>query len=140
MRIDQLCYKYWRLEFNQLMNIAHEIRRAAQNGPIQKEQRLLLITIGRLAIRKEFNILPYDTQILALLGLLAHGKSRQAQVKTGEGKSLIVALWGFVMAMECRAADIITSARSLATRDHDKFAQGAFPKSGYHATAFITLC
>ena len=128
-RIDQLCYKYWPLEFNQLMNTAHEIRLAAQKGPIQEEQRLVLITIGRLAIRKEFNILPYDTQILALLGLLARGKSWQAQVKTGEGKSVIVALWAFVMAMECRAADIITSARYLATRDHEKFAN-FFQKCG----------
>lgn len=67
-------------------------------------------------------IYPYSTQILALLGVLIGGESRQAQIKTGEGKSIIVALFAFVQAMECHALDIITSSRYLAIRDQKKFA------------------
>lgn len=121
-KIDELCHQHDQLEFNQLMNLAHRLRQAARQGAVDEANRLLLIAIGRLAIRLEFKLYPYSTQILALLGLFADGKSRQAQVKTGEGKSMIVALWAFVMAMECRAVDIITSARYLAVRDHDHFA------------------
>ncbi|MGK5594899.1 MAG: hypothetical protein ACSNEK_06040 [Parachlamydiaceae bacterium] len=121
--IEDLCAERSHWGFNQLMNQAHQIRQIANKGSLEELHRLELIAIGRLAIRIEFSIYPYSTQILALLGLFASGKSRQAQVKTGEGKSIIVALWAFVMAMECRAVDIITSARYLAVRDYNKFAQ-----------------
>lgn len=120
--IVDFCKKNGHLNFHQLMQLAHQIREVAQKGPINEAQRLQLIGIGSLAIRLELGFYPYSTQILALLALLVDGKSRQGQVKTGEGKSLIIALWAFVMAMECRAVDIITSARYLAIRDHDKFA------------------
>lgn len=120
--IDQLCKTHSRSGFNQLMNFAHDVRRSAQQGPIQEEDRLLLFAIGRLGVRIQFGIYLYSTQILALLGLLVDGKNRQGQVITGQGKTMIVALWAFVMAMECRAGDIITPTRYLAVRDHEKCA------------------
>lgn len=119
--IDEFCKKYCHLKFNELINIAHEIREFSKVGLIDPVKRLQLIAIARLAIRIEFGIYPYSTQIFALLGLLINTNNRQAQIKTGEGKSIIVALFAFVMSMECRAVDIITSARYLSIRDHDKF-------------------
>ncbi|MBS4171235.1 hypothetical protein [Neochlamydia sp. AcF95] len=120
--IEKLCTHYKQLEFHELLKQAHSIRNLAKTASINEENRLNLIAIGRVAIWLEFGIYPFSTQILALLALLLDGKSRQGQVKTGEGKSTIIALWAFVMAMECRAIDVITSARYLAIRDHDKFA------------------
>lgn len=128
-KIDEFCKKYSHLKFNELINIAHEIREFSKAGSIDLSKRLQLIAVARLAIRIEFGIYPYSTQIFALLGLLINTKNRQAQIKTGEGKSIIVALFAFVMSMECRAVDIITSARYLSIRDHDKFKK-FFQRSG----------
>jgi hypothetical protein len=120
--INEFCKKYNKLTFVELTNRAHEIRQLFKKNKSSEFHRLELIAISRLAIHLEFHIYPYSTQVLALLGLLVDGKHRQAQVKTGEGKSTIIAMFAFTMAMECRAVDIITSARALAIRDYEKFA------------------
>ena len=121
IQVNHYCELFCNLSFNQLIAIAVKIRENAKVGPISLEERLKLIAISRLAIRIHFGIYPYSTQILALLGVMARNNSRQAQVKTGEGKSTIVAMWAFVNAMECMSVDIITSARYLAIRDQLKF-------------------
>lgn len=123
IEINQLCKKYNTFNFNKLINIAHQIREKIRGGtPVQESDRLHLFAIGRLALRLEFGVYLYSTQVLALLALFLKDKSRQGQVKTGQGKSLIVSLWAFIRSMECRAPDIITSARYLAVRDHHKSA------------------
>lgn len=122
LEIQRLCEQYSHMPFNQLINQAHKIRSTALREKIKEEDFLRLIALGRLAIRLEFGIYPYSTQILALLGVFVKTKSCQAQVKTGEGKSTIVTLWAFERAMECRTPDIITSARYLAIRDQLKAA------------------
>lgn len=119
--VNSFCRDYQKYFFHQLMNLADQLRTKARKEPLSEEERLRLIAIGRLAIRLHFGINLYTTQILALLGTLIRGESRQAQIKTGEGKSFIVTLWAFVMAMECRGVDIITSTRYLAARDQEKF-------------------
>lgn len=121
-RINHLCFDRQRYSFVRLIQEAHTIREKAMKGSIEEEEMLILIANCRLAIRIHFGIYPYSTQILALLGVLGGTESIQAQVKTGEGKSTINALWAFVKAMECKSVDIITSARYLAIRDQKKFA------------------
>jgi preprotein translocase subunit SecA len=120
--VDNLCGEYCSLDFSELIYIAHTIRSRARDCTLEPLDRFKLIAVGRLAIKSYFGIYPYTTQILALLGVFIENKSWQVQVKTGEGKSIIIALWAFVMSMECRCLDIITSARSLAIRDQLKFA------------------
>ncbi len=91
---------------------------------LTKENRLALIAIGREAIRLTFGIYPYNTQILALLGLLHHSpqlKGRIAQVKTGEGKSILTTLFAFYFACQGKNVDIISSSRYLAQRDQEKY-------------------
>lgn len=121
VKIEQYCQEYSHSGFNTLMSMAHVIRDSIKEGQISEQDRLRLIAIGRLALLIEFGKYLYSTQIYTLLGLILKGNSRQAQVKTGEGKSMIVALYGFLMAMECRTVDIITSSRYLAVRDQGKF-------------------
>lgn len=121
-KINLFCQQNQYCSFHQLINLAHAIRKKASLAPITEDERLQLVAIGRLVIRLTFGIYPYSTQIFALLGTLIGGESRQAQVKTGEGKSTIITLWAFVMAMECRGVDIITSSRYLSKRDQQKFA------------------
>ncbi len=121
--VEGFCKEYRTLGFPELIRNAHTIRNRAKSDTLESADRFRLIALGRLVIQSHFGIYPYNTQILALLGILVENKSWQAQVKTGEGKSTIIALWAFVMAMECQSADIITSARPLAIRDQIKFAQ-----------------
>jgi len=62
---------------------------------------------------------PNTTQIIALLGLLDKKDTRGclAQIKTGEGKTLITAMLASVKAIEGNPVDIVSSSHSLAQRD-----------------------
>jgi len=83
-----------------------------------------LLAILRESIRQHFNVYPYCTQILAILSLLlipAKMKGRVAQIKTGEGKSTIIAMLAAFLACQGRMVDIITSSEYLAIRDEQKY-------------------
>lgn len=54
--IDEFCKNYCHLKFNELINIAHEIRNFSKAGSIDLVKRLQLIAVARLAIRIEFGI------------------------------------------------------------------------------------
>lgn len=86
--------------------------------------QLLLLSIGREAVRIELGIMPYSTQMIAILGILYHPvalKGRIAQVRTGEGKSTIAALLAFYFALQGRFVDVISSSSQLAQRDQKKY-------------------
>lgn len=120
-QVRELCNQYRNLTLNELIEKGSSLRQKALEQPLESSEFLELIAIGRLAIKMQFDIYPDRTQILTVLGLLVDGKNRLAQVKTGEGKSIIVTLMAFIMGMQNRAVDIITSAAYLAQRDHDRF-------------------
>ena len=82
------------------------------------------IAILAETIRRTYHIYPYDTQIIALLGLLQFPrklKGRLAQIKTGEGKSTIIAMLAGFIASRGLCVDIITSSSYLAIRDNQKY-------------------
>lgn len=112
------------LNLQQLAERAMTIRESCSHQSISKQDKLLLIAIGREAIRFKFGIYPYNTQILALLGMLNYPsslKGRIAQAKTGEGKSTLVALLAFYLAGQGKTVDIISSSSYLAKRDQEKY-------------------
>ena len=115
-RIESL---YAQLESCSLM----EIQKLPQGeSPLGLEES---IAIGMHAINKRFSIIPYDTQILTLLGLLStpgETRGRLSQVRTGEGKSTIITLIAFVLALQGKSVDIISSSHYLAMRDQKKYA------------------
>lgn len=86
----------------------------------QEEDLLKLVAIGRLALYDMYKLYLHHTQILVVLGQLCHAKGCMAQVKTGEGKSMISTLLAFVLAMQNKTVHIISSARSLSLRDQLK--------------------
>lgn len=103
---------------------AQEIRHKSK-GSITLEDKLMLLALGREAIRIYFGIYPYNTQVLTVLGLLSTDpklKGSIAQVKTGEGKSTIVTLMTFYFACQGKMVDVISSTRTLAKRDQKKYA------------------
>ena len=66
-----------------------------------------------------FGFVPRKTQIIALLLLLNNNKNKGliAEVKTGEGKSLIIMFLATLKALQGKKVDIITSSPVLAERD-----------------------
>jgi len=67
---------------------------------------------------------PYPVQVLAILrlleGILSEGsftKGAVAEIKTGEGKSFVIAVVSIVLALQGRKIDIVTSTSDLAVRD-----------------------
>ncbi len=123
MTVKEYCEEWKKLPINQLVNKALEIREKTLKTSLTQEDILKLIAIGRLALRIKFQIYLHNTQILTILGQLAHEKGCLAQVKTGEGKSMIVALLAFVLTMQRKGVHIISSSHNLAIRDQKKYAQ-----------------
>ena len=66
-----------------------------------------------------FGFVPRKTQIITLLLLLNNNKNKGliAQVKTGEGKSLIIMFLATLKALQGKKVDILTSSPVLAERD-----------------------
>ncbi|KTD32258.1 preprotein translocase, secretion protein SecA subunit [Legionella nautarum] len=84
-----------------------------------------LIAIISETIRRTYKISPYDTQILSVLALINTPeklKGRIAQIKTGEGKSTIIAMLAAFMGCQGNFVDIVTSSPDLAIRDAEKYA------------------
>jgi preprotein translocase subunit SecA len=91
------------------------------NNPEDKYQ---LIAIIAELIRHIYKIEPYDTQLLSLLALInkpEEAKGRLAQIKTGEGKSTIIAMLTALMASQGHFVDVVTSSEYLAKRDCKKY-------------------
>ena len=62
---------------------------------------------------------PHDVQILAVLLLMGkkNNEGRLAQILTGEGKSLIIAMLAALKVLEGKKVDVVTSSEVLAERD-----------------------
>ena len=92
-----------------------------------------LISFVSKAIKKTFDIRPYKIQCLVVSALLLHRiqkhkknlqfdtKGRIAQVATGEGKSIIIAMLAACLGLTGYFVDVITSSSYLSQRDAEKF-------------------
>ena len=99
------------------------IRAQGTRGQLADTYKVRLLAICRDVMRRHFKINPFSTQILVVLGLIEGGgdAGRLVQVKTGEGKSTIVALLAAYMATLGHEVDVISSNRPLALRDFEKY-------------------
>lgn len=112
--IQGFCDDWKEFRMGELVNLKDEIRLQKEKSP---DDLLKLVAIVRLALRIKFQIYLHSTQVLTVLGLLRYEKGCIAQVKTGEGKSFIVALLAFVLDQDVH---IISSSQNLAIRDQQK--------------------
>ena len=91
-----------------------------------------LIAIISLGVSNVMNMTPYLIQCLSVSSFLMHYieinenknlnlKGKLAQIKTGEGKSLIIAMLSLANALMGNFVDVITSTHYLAERDQIKF-------------------
>ena len=113
--IENYCKEWQHKCLGWLINKAGNIR--VKETGFEKEDILQWIAIGRLALYDVYKLYLHPTQILIVLGQLCYAKGCVAQVKTGEGKSMISTLLAFVLAMQNKSVHIISSARSLSLRD-----------------------
>ncbi len=120
-QVDALCKKLRKCDISELAN---EVRAIRLKNTLPESEKMTLIAIAREAIRLKFKIYPFNTQVLALLGLLNYPrtfKGRIAQVRAGEGKSTVVTMLAFYHASLGDTVDIISSSRYLAKRDRKKY-------------------
>lgn len=83
-----------------------------------------LIAIIALLVERLYKIKPHDTQLFSLLILLNKPEAlrgRIGQIKTGQGKSLIIAMLAAFEACFGQFVDVITTTDYLAMRDAHKF-------------------
>jgi SecA DEAD-like domain/SecA preprotein cross-linking domain len=84
-------------------------------------KRLKLVACAILAFKHIFHITLHPTQVFTALAYFHHEIGALAQVKTGEGKSMIVALSALIHASEGHRIHVISSANSLSIRDEEHF-------------------
>jgi superfamily II DNA/RNA helicase len=89
-------------------------------NPKDEESQLKLLAIIRQQIKEEFGIFPYNVQMINLLALLNEPR-RIAQIKTGEGKSTLIAMLAAFNGLSSHKVDVVTTSRDLAIRDAKKF-------------------
>lgn len=103
---------------------ANQIKNRFRNGvPADFESSYLseMITVLLRATQLYAGYLPRDVQIASLLLLLKKpDKRRLAQIATGEGKSLIVAMLAVMKSLQGEVVDIVTSSPVLAARDAEE--------------------
>lgn len=132
--VQSYCEQWAQKPISALIAMAGQIR---AKGSFTEDDVLRLVAIGRLAIRIKFQIYPFNTQVITVLGLLLKKSGCVAQVKTGEGKSTIVSLHAFVLTTQNQGVHIISSSQSLAVRDQIKY-NGLFKSFGV-TTSHICL-
>lgn len=110
-RIQNYCEQWQSYSLNQL------IENSANLSSDPEEKIIQLTAIGRLAMFIKFQRYLYRTQVLTVLGELSFNQGCVAQVKTGEGKSMIVMLLAFILAMQQKSVHIVSSSPSLSIRD-----------------------
>jgi len=121
--VQKYCEEWGELRLGQLVEKALALSSKAQKQPLVEEEILQLVAIGRLALYIKTGCYLYNTQVLTVLGQLCHEKGVIAQVKTGEGKSLIISLLGFICVMQKKSLHIVSSSHYLAKRDRDEAAR-----------------
>lgn len=133
--VKRYCNEYRLLKIEELVAIAAGISAKLKSAPADDNDILKLVAVGRLAIRLEYSMYLYDTQVCTVLLELAYKQGVVAQVKTGEGKTKIIALIGFVLAQTTKDSPgfIISSSQALAIRDYEDHCD-FYRKFGVHTS------
>ena len=133
LKIEEMGKNLQKQGIDELIAFVKEFRLRQAANETKPDDYLMLIAIARQMIKIKFDIFPYNTQILTVLGLLLKilgdsrlqypkpSKGRFAQVRTGEGKSTITTILAFYFLAQGYPVDIISPSRYLAKRDQEKY-------------------
>ena len=115
-KIAKLGTYYLSLTDNQIKSYVYFFKKKLKNN--QKKHNIIVkaFALIREGISRVLNIREYDTQILGAL-ILTQGKI--AEMKTGEGKTLVSILPVFLNALYTKGTHVITINDYLAERDSD---------------------
>ncbi|AIF82058.1 hypothetical protein I862_07520 [endosymbiont of Acanthamoeba sp. UWC8] len=88
-----------------------------------------VLTVLRQVAYNTIGFYPRSVQLLSVLSLFKSPNGGLAQIATGEGKSLIIAMFATIQVLSGRQVDIITSSPVLAIRDVEEY-QDFYEKVG----------
>src|SRR6187431_1773113 len=104
------------LSDEQLRGKTAEFRARIANGELLEEMLPEAFAVVREAGRRVLNMRHFDVQLLG--GMILHG-GRIAEMKTGEGKTLVATLPAYLNALEGKGVHIVTVNDYLARRDSE---------------------
>jgi hypothetical protein len=121
-----------REEINQLVKKYRAVFQNPAASPRDKNAaRLAFIALAREVMYRTTGKLLNSTQLLAALNAISQGGSSISQIPTGQGKTLVTALYASILWLEGNTVDICTSNMALA--------QTAFNElSGFYSSLGIT--
>ncbi len=120
VELNQYCTQYARRPVHEIVPQLHTL----SQGTETRNSMIEILAGIRLVMKDQFKQYAYDSQIMVVLGLLQHPddfRGRLAQVKTGEGKSMIITMLSSYLGLRGKYVDVVTSADSLAIRDVEKY-------------------
>lgn len=86
------------------------------------ELKLRYLALAREAMFRSTGQFPNSTQIIAIIKAILEGNNQLAQIATGEGKSIVTALFNIMQQLEGGHVEACTSDLELAKRDAKDFA------------------
>ncbi|MGP4070393.1 accessory Sec system translocase SecA2 [Halobacillus sp. B29] len=113
--INQLESPMSALSDDELRAKTSEFKTALSEGRTIYDIRAEAFAVVREAARRVLGLRPYDLQ---LLGGLIMSDGHIAEMATGEGKTLVAALSGYLFALEEKGVHLITANEYLAQRDY----------------------
>ena len=95
--------------------------KGARTSMAEREYMIKMIAVIRQAVYLEKGYYPFNTQVITVLGiLLTPARGCLAEVKTGQGKSVIIAVLASYLCTLGKKIDIVTTSNSLAMRDAEE--------------------
>src|SRR5437764_5431445 len=103
-----------KLSDDELRAKTSELRQRLENGEALDDLLVEAFAVVREAARRTIGLRPFDVQLVG--GIVLH-QGKIAEMKTGEGKTLVAVLPLYLNALEAKGAHLITSNDYLARRD-----------------------
>ncbi len=113
-RINRKEAELIKLSDEQLKNKTIEFKQRIENGESLNSLAIDAFAVAREMSRRVMNMRPYDVQ---LIGGLALHEGKIAEMKTGEGKTLVATLPMYLNALSGKGAHLVTVNDYLARRD-----------------------
>ena len=119
-QINSLAAKYGEYSDEQLQAMTGEFRQQLASGATLDDILADAFAVVREGAHRVIGLRPYDVQVI---GGLILNKGHIAEMKTGEGKTLVATLPAYLNALEGKGVHVVTVNDYLATRDAEWMGQ-----------------